>query len=163
MKNIITMTLILIFTVACGMDEQNPYKGMGIDDRLLDHVETFESITDREVNIPIVVEDISDSSTLGSCIVYPDGSKAVVVDEVIFNTPEDDYTQYELEVIILHELGHCILNKKHNNKRVIFEEMSIAKSMMNSQVVYIHHYINYREYYQAKLTNPDLNIEEFYN
>jgi len=58
------------------------------------------------------------------------------------------------ELLIFHELGHCILSKKHNNNRVkdeIYPEFERPESIMNEYVIAEEWYQAYKEKYIKEL------------
>lgn len=55
--------------------------------------------------------------------------------------------RWQREQLVFHELGHCVLNRNHDNKTV----MGIQKSVMNHAVLPKDMYLLHREYYLREL------------
>ena len=71
------------------------------------------------------VKNIETDGTMGQCISYTDGSKNVVVDEQIW----DRLDALEREYVVFHELGHCILQRSHNDEQ---DTNGVCESIMQS-------------------------------
>lgn len=82
-------------------------------------------ITLEDLDIGGYVENIEQRGTLGQCKSYSNGSKAIVVDISYWERAND----LEREYLVFHELGHCILNREHEDSR---DEGGICTSIMQS-------------------------------
>ena len=71
------------------------------------------------------VESIVKDGVVGQCNSYSDGSKTLVIDENYWERSSDD----EKEYIIFHELGHCILERSHNDEK---DSKGVCTSIMQS-------------------------------
>ena len=69
----------------------------------------------------------SGQKVLGSCTL---GQKIVKINKEIWN----DYDRNIQKEVIYHELGHCLLNRMHNNKRLLINNYSVPASIMNESV-----------------------------
>lgn len=59
------------------------------------------------------------------------------------------------EILMLHEMGHCILKRKHDD---VYGNRN--ESLMYSQLMYPEVYLRYREYYLDELFNGSNVFEE---
>lgn len=66
-----------------------------------------------EIDIDAYIQSIEERGTLGQCKSYSNGSKQVVIDQQFWNRA----STLEREYIVFHELGHCILDRDHDDSR----------------------------------------------
>ncbi len=119
MKTIKNITFLLIaglIMISCNEDQNNE-----IESELLIYFNSFESEAEtRNVSIDIdnldidgYIEHIESRGILGQCKSYSDGSHEVVFDEDYWNRISD----IEKEYLVFHELGHCILDRAHDDTK----------------------------------------------
>lgn len=92
-----------------------------IESELQEHFDTFvleASLQGVDISLDLIdidayIENIEDRGTLGQCKSYSNGSKKVVIDQQFWNRATD----LEKEYIIFHELGHCILDRDHDDSK----------------------------------------------
>lgn len=126
---VIALTLHLCL-VSCSKDEAQV-----IESELQTHFTNFEieanahgiSIDISSIDINGYIQNIESSGTLGQCKSYSDGSQKVIIDDKYWNR----ITEKEKEYIVFHELGHCLLNREHNDTK---DENGNCKSIMQSGI-----------------------------
>ncbi len=79
----------------------------------------------EQMNVTAQVEQIEQGNVVGQCKTYSDGSKEIVLDLVYW----ENATEIEREYLVFHELGHCVLERDHNNER---DDNGICISIMQS-------------------------------
>lgn len=111
------LTLVLyLFFISCNKDDSQV-----IESELQAHFTNFESEANAhglDIDISAIgvngyIQNIETRGTLGQCKSYSDGSQQVIVDEQYWNRISDN----EREYLVFHELGHCILEKEHNDEQ----------------------------------------------
>lgn len=95
---------ILLFFVSCS----------SLPDSVRVHVSTFERLCGKKVNIPIYFRDLpleKDGQILGVCYGFKQSVmfRSIVLDRNYY----DSANYWERESLILHELGHCVLDRPH--------------------------------------------------
>jgi len=114
---------LLITLVACGKDNeiQLNKEYQGVDAELWSYFEKFEKEAgERGVTIDLAaagitgtIEKIHAHGTVGLCNHRLDQPNHVIID-INFWTSASDNSK---EMIIFHELGHCILERGHNDDK----------------------------------------------
>lgn len=92
-----------------------------IDAELLEYIEVFEREAERrgmEINVEALdvtahVMNIQESNVLGQCYTYSDDSRQIIIDQDSW----EELDELEKEFLIMHELGHCVLNRGHADDR----------------------------------------------
>lgn len=96
------------------------------------HVKKFEFRCKKSVDVSIRFASRLPGDIVGVCVgflILPRDFRFILIDNKWWN--EVYLTRYK-ESLIMHELGHCMLNKWHNNK----EKDNIPTSFMNKSVFY---------------------------
>jgi hypothetical protein len=117
MKNLkyTAFALILhLFFISCSKENSQV-----IESELQIHFINFEAeaaahgldIDLSSIDLNGYIQNIETRGTLGQCKSYSDGSKQVIVDEQYWNRISDS----EREYLVFHELGHCVLEREHND------------------------------------------------
>lgn len=75
------------------------------------------------IDLGAYIQNIEDNGILGQCISYSDGSKEVIINERNW----DRMDILEKEYVVFHELGHCVLNRSHDNSK---NSNGICRSIM---------------------------------
>lgn len=172
MKN--TLYLIILSITGCGAA---PFK---VDSRIVDpafipYVQEFVyEAKARSVQLNFgAIQKLSiqfDSNTvfpiLAQCKVYPDRL------EIVVNPPAwDSASKAARELLLNHEMGHCILGKMaHNDTKITFysyydatETWAGPASLMNTYVIPASIYAINRNYYLNELFNVYDNSVLYYN
>lgn len=72
------------------------------------------------------------------------------------------FTYFEIEVTVLHELGHCQLLRRHDESTIVTFYGQVAKSIMFPRLsgISIPYYYSNRTYYLNELFNKDVTDEQ---
>ncbi len=117
MRKVLTYGLIMLFSfMACQNNEEEK-----IDAELAAYIAVFlEEAEMREVVIDLELLDIrahimniQERNIVGQCYSYSDNSKEIIIDENYWR----DLNDMDKEYIMLHELGHCVLDRDHLNSK----------------------------------------------
>ena len=73
-------------------------------------IKSFESELGLTVKVPIVLKRI-EQKYAGVCLVYSNGYREIQINSDYWYS----YTPEQKEQLVYHELGHCVLNKEHDN------------------------------------------------
>lgn len=73
-------------------------------------IQSFEAEFNRKVRVPIVLKTI-ENKYAGVCLVYSNGYREIRINKNSW----DQYSHEQKEQLIYHELGHCVMNKNHDN------------------------------------------------
>lgn len=127
--------LVLLFLITgCGKSlsdfiqmDKAKFKKANTNPIFLPFIESFQAEFNLQVNVPIVLESI-DQRHAGVCTVYSNGYKEITINKDLW----DNYSQEQKEQLVYHELGHCVLNKKHDNTLKEYCPNSIMRSYMFS-------------------------------
>lgn len=112
------------------------------------YVQEFEKYYNDKVKTPIIFGDKFEKSVIGVCIEYNKHIKIIKINPRFWNQADT----YEREALVFHELGHCELNKDHND--AIFEITDnhfIPASLMRSNLLDGNIYTTNRTYYIYEL------------
>ena len=132
---------------------KDPRKTPGVDEAFESEIELFEKIGgDYVTNININFGDVGDPPTIGRCTTYTNSTlkaKRVYKEIYIKKSFWDNASTNQRETLMLHELGHCVLNKNHNNSVMDYEGRSVPSSIMNSYNIGagLYYYNNKQHYY----------------
>jgi hypothetical protein len=135
------LSLFFLLIVSCG-------DGQYINNEFISYVENFEF----EYNIS-VTSNISFSDDLNDKAGHCHRNKFWGVKEVTINSELwETYNEYQREVLIYHELGHCEFNRGHIND---YTDSVCPESIMLDKVFSIYEiercYIPNRNYYLDEL------------
>lgn len=72
-----------------------------------------------------LIQEIGDDVVLGQCFRNENRPRKVIVDETYWNGA----SQLNKEFLIFHELGHCFLDRDHDDR---FDENGVCLSIMHS-------------------------------
>ncbi len=136
----------LAFLTACGKEpvvELNQFSN---------YVANFEAQAQKQgieielKNLVIQFGDIpgGNSRVTAACISYSDGFDSIIVNETMW----EKLTETQREIVIFHELGHCILERGHIDEH---NEEGIPVSMMNSYLIDGRTYDSFHGYYMSEL------------
>lgn len=109
----------ILLTQACAQKEGHE-SVLSIQEPFVSFVAEFERVSAQQgqaVAISDLIVEFGDTPSLnetGVCIWSSDDTPRVVINQAIWNTLNDD----DREEVIFHELGHCILQRLHQNSRV---------------------------------------------
>lgn len=111
------LTAIINSISACGplveIDNRTSAQG-SVHYEVLPYVEKFESIWGRRIyGLPIHMSQFLKRQTAGTCDMAGDKSLSITISQGWWQDAED----VERELLIFHELGHCLLGRAHDNRR----------------------------------------------
>jgi len=129
MKNILAI-LILMSLIACTTEY-----GYEVDPEVQPFFDSFEeeaalrglTVDLESSGIGATIDFIRDNSTVGQCQNSDEGNRRVFIDKAFWN----EYDFYGKEFIVYHELGHCYLNRGHDNAVI---SGNICESIMQSGI-----------------------------
>ena len=164
-------------------DNGDPRQFQGVDSRVSVHYNRFIQIygSAKKTSIGIMEDNLFNDKygeeVVGVCIRWKSNrSGRVTHREIVLRT---DFVNYNLSdsrtvaiaqikaaylwTLIAHELGHCALNRTHENGKTRSKEGNlIHKSIMNSYLISgISTFNDNFEYYTEELKNPEANIADY--
>ncbi|MCO4792814.1 MAG: hypothetical protein KC493_03820 [Bacteriovoracaceae bacterium] len=174
MNRLVSITLVFlgIFSSSCGInkhfDKQKKPEGYvrqfsTTDDRFKSHVTKFENhakIKTGNMNfkindIPINFGDTENEQYVGVCFSYSDGKKEILIKAIWWNMASNDAK----ESLIFHELGHCALDRNHNEDHILNSKgEKIRASVMHPAIVSSRDYNEYYDGYVHELFTTDKGI-----
>lgn len=82
---------------------------------------------------------MTDSNPVGVCIQYDNGQKEIIIRESAWNS----YSSVKQEILIFHELGHCALNREHDEEKYKGFKLSLMHPNLLNQIDYNDLYYDY--------------------
>ncbi|GLR19787.1 hypothetical protein [Portibacter lacus] len=130
-----TMKYLLFFIVLVCVGSCAKEYGYDVDPEIQPFFDLFEeeaalrgiTVDLDAAGIGATIDFIRDNSTVGQCQNSDEGNRRVLVDKSFWA----DYDYYGKEFIIFHELGHCYLDRLHENSVLTG---NICASIMQSGV-----------------------------
>ncbi len=110
---------VLLFGFLACQDDEPIELNDNIDAAIEMYVRRFQTEADTrgvEVdfeNLTANLSDIDREDVAGQCISYTDGSREVVIDKSVWDRSGDLIREF----IVFHELGHCILDRAHDESQ----------------------------------------------
>lgn len=98
-------------------------------------------------HVPVNFGNTENESFEGVCFSYPDGTTEVIIKETWWNSA----SQSLKESLLFHELGHCVLNREHDNETHDSGNTTYKGSLMNSVIVSSGQYNSHRSGYLTEL------------
>lgn len=126
--------LLALMLASCGQEDAPSLTGFyrEVDSQLEEHVQLFEREWGKDIDFKVEISTIpvenKEDKKAGVCYTWTTGKKIVVIDTEFFATR----TKTQIEQIVMHELGHCALNKDHDNTTWTFERFILPNSVMRS-------------------------------
>lgn len=154
MKAVLTMMMIL--TVSCGemkeletrvfdseKAESSIHQFAGIDAKLQPMVDQLGCEVPSTLTVGF--GDL-EGYVLGRCVAFNDGTAEIIVDK----TSWSDLTVAQREVVILHELGHCVLGLEHSeDKNAIMRSRNFTYNEASAFAKDKAHYIDEMKAYSS--------------
>lgn len=145
------LTLFLILS-ACAIDPKDPRDLSGIDPAFVSLVKKFEGLLGHSIgDIPIGFSD--DPSYAGQCLRWTGAGyyREIKIYRGFWNGAND----YQRENALFHELGHCALNRKHDEETIYWKAgLYVPKSFMWPGVFFNNELEPLTSYYENELFNP---------
>jgi hypothetical protein len=146
-----------LFLSACGQSMKqfnpDPHPNIGIGPEFAPFVAQFEADYGASIgNFPITFS-AQTGNTIGVCKIWSDGYRIIEIDPTFWNNL--NISDARRKSLIYHELGHCILNRGHDNAYISSPTYgSIPKSIMNMYLMEELSYANLQPYYIGELFHP---------
>jgi len=170
LKPFFVLIVLFFIVVACQKDEAftdeltiieketpSPKSYPGVERALWPFFERFEQIGAAQ-GVPVdlvkeqitgVIEDIEGERVAGQCNFYSHSPNHVIIDSEFWSRVNDNLK----ELIIFHELGHCVLNRDHREGSL---DNGFCLSIMRSgeQACLDAYNTNTKDYYLEELFHP---------
>lgn len=144
------MSLILLSS--CGSPSQNRIPL--VDSEFDKYISKFEKIYAVNVNIGMIFKN-QQNNIVGTCYYFKNKKfNYIEIDNNYWNSVEDSFR----EELIFHELGHCILDRGHDEELISSNSYlgKIPKSIMYP-FVFGYEYERYENYYLEELNNSEID------
>ena len=161
---ILTTLFIMLLLTSCGkMTDENqsyePRPNFIHDATFNPYIAKFEFVVKQQTgdasfaigDIPIVFADynlMGNENVAGICTTYSDGKRAIEIKRSYW----ENINETARHVIIQHELGHCRLNRVHNDK--LYRGFKL--SVMHSQLIWTIDHERMEAFYNYELVTGDL-------
>jgi hypothetical protein len=149
-RSLILFLCLISITASCASIlkvDTTRHNGVRIEKEFIPFVEEFEYICNTKANVTILFAPSLPGRVLGRCegMYMPSFLQTIRIDYQKWQ----NLSYLEKRVLILHELGHCVLNRRHNNNRIgkgIFSQPeSIMYPYLEYSIVKNHKQLNYEE------------------
>jgi len=152
---------LMLLTTACGQSmiaPKDPHPNIGVGPEFAPFVTEFEADFGRSIgNFPVTFAAQS-GNVIGVCKIWSDGYRMIEIDPEYWNNL--NVSDASRKALIYHELGHCILNRGHDDSYISSPTYgSIPKSIMNSYLRYELAYPSLQAYYTDELFHPGHTTE----
>lgn len=129
---IILILITILNVVACANSHSDT---LSIESEFNPYVARFVSLSQKTRN-PVTISDLSvvfsdklDTYILGQCLRQTNRTPIIMINSKLWPT----LSQPSKEMLIFHELGHCRLNRDHDDSLVISQDQySVHKSIMST-------------------------------
>lgn len=98
-------------------------------------------------DIPINFHTPSEDEYQGVCYLYSDDSREIIVRRAWWDMATED----DRRSLIFHELGHCKLDRDHDNSTEVIGGANVKLSMMNAYIVTGKDYTDHQDAYHYEL------------
>lgn len=140
MKNALFLLSWSFLFIACGKKETRFEVGQ-------EHVHAFEKAS-KEVGHPVAVDNLiiqlGETGVAAANCVWGSGTPELTIKRDFWVSASD----VQREIIVFHEMGHCILNRDHLDSR---RADGTPQSLMNTYAVTAREYKKARSYYIQEL------------
>lgn len=144
----IAMLLTACGTAPTSIDVKEPthgYRPTVVHAELAPLVDKFKDLYKIQFNIRVEFFDL-DSPSAGMCYSWSNGHREIDIDQEEFEYMDE----YEQEILVFHELGHCILNRGHDDTDYAGDWIG-PNSIMNPYIFSGETYFEHRKYYRDEL------------
>lgn len=159
---IVRSAILLSIFLLHGDGIQKPF----IHGEILPYVKEFESLYGKKTeNISITFTSFLGSSVVGICQSYSKNGgwykgKVIKLDRDYWNESSESLK----EILVFHELGHCELERDHEDDLIVYthdgKKVFMSKSIMNSYIINETNYIENRTYYVVELFSKNKELVE---
>ncbi len=141
--------IILLLLIGCGSGEIKLPKDT--DPTFTPYIHEFQKAWGKDIKTPINFGDM-DKGIAGVCHSWTNGHTEIEIDKDFW-----DYAmEYQKEVLIFHELGHCELDRRHDFGTVELDGNTCPSSVMRTPLFHIY------EIFDCYELNRDYYIEELF-
>lgn len=130
--------LIPILLSACGKPLPKGTWPVSVDTQVQYHLQIYGGDTS---GLTIEYEEL-EPNILGYCLQHSNGMKEIQIDPVKWNTLQEGTRQ----VLISHELGHCLENMEHRDGR----KNGYYTSIMNTYILPLGMYLKKQSFYESE-------------
>lgn len=148
------LLIFLLLSSGCGSYSESLNPKNNIDPEFNSLVQKFEQEQNETVYVDITFKKI-EPPAVGLCWRYEESKTGVSIEidpDYWFST-----TETKKEVLLFHELGHCILGRDHEEEKLYY---TIPKSIM-FPYVFETSYLLYRSYYVDELKNTNTLLTDY--
>lgn len=138
----ITTIFILMTLASCGVKKKNV---LNIAPEAQKYVTAFQQLHGQEINDLEVFMRPIEGAVVGYCQRGTNITPRVVLNTNYWNG--SNFTVADKEVLVFHELGHCLLKRGHNNQKID----SVPYSIMNAHHIGAWNYTNGYNNYVTEL------------
>jgi hypothetical protein len=151
--------LLSLFLISCNnhsssFSQQDPREIRGIDPAFTDQVTLFESLYGQSVGDVSIGFSPLNGKVIGQCGKWSNGYRQIKVAPAYWEIAE---SRAKIG-LILHELGHCVLNREHMNSMHYYEGLhlvgQVPTSLMYPYNFFSSLYEDLDSYYYHELFNP---------
>lgn len=120
------VAIVSLTNYACGpgIDTQNH-----VEEEAKEHLRKFNIVYGMNVDINIKYSDLP-KGVVAYCLTYTFQPNHIEIDKTAFKS----YDYYGREEVVFHELGHCVLNRNHDDSEITIRGEKIPTSIMYPHV-----------------------------
>lgn len=109
------LPLLLLMTISCSCGSEE-YREASTNPAFLPYITSFEADYKKKVTTAIIFKDKLPTKWAASCVRWEVGGKVVYKEIKVKTEYWNKIDENRRQQIIDHELGHCELNKGHDNR-----------------------------------------------
>ena len=143
-----TISLIIIMAMALSACAREHKLQLGQFGGYVQAFETRGSAFGKTIQVDdLIVEfgTMERASEQGYCLLKENDTPIIRVNQTAWN----GMTESERQLLLNHELGHCILGRVHKND--LLQPAEIPASLMNSYAIDSDLYVTHKDYYDGEL------------
>ena len=161
---ILFFCFVVLFIVSCAnffaYDYSNPHKYATtyreVDSGLELYVQEFEKYYGKKITFKVKLSIFpAYAAEIARCASWKNGRRLVEVDLKFYNSHNGIGKSLTIEQVMMHELGHCVLNRDHNDREYRFKRGEIGRESVMSTHSFdfaeLRLYRKYRDYYIKEL------------
>lgn len=151
-KNFLVLLGLVVFLGACGQDPEIVIQECEIEEQFKAAAELFYSYSYKQDCVPIHFEDNlmnGAEEVKGLC----NSDKTIKINTRLYEEASEEHK----EMLILHELGHCVLDFGHNNLTIYFRDENDRLVVTGTSLM--HEILFIDDIYYSK--NKELFLQEF--
>ena len=103
-------------------------------------------------NISVSFEDITKDDYIAFCYKHEQlDNKFITIRRDYFTLPLNNEMEDELELTLLHEIGHCIFDKEHDENFIYLANIRVPETVMQTRMMPILIFNKFKGYYYRNL------------